>query len=242
MAAGALALALFLPLGLMSVDSQDGDYKDTVTYADYPELNFMERMNIVGNTSAGAAGYSREKIYDELADNSTYEQQFDVLIYNLFEHEFLDAQAYDSISSGYYEQAVTHYTYMVDNSPALEVSVVDRSYYSPGICKKIDISVGLDKDTGAALYIYLNFYSLADEFELNWGTDEVRELFVQGASALLGISDDDISDIDVNQDVSGSRFNITLDLMDSTVFKYTLGVSYDAGEDRYQLYIVPSAT
>lgn len=242
LAVGALALALLLPLKFISVTLEEKPYADTASAGEDTQFTLMEKMQIVGNTATGVKGYSREEIFDELTDNSTYKQQFDVLIYNLREYEFLDVQAYDSIFAGNYEQAVTHYSYMLDNSPNFGVVVIDRSYYNLDICAKVDISVGLDKDTKAVLYIYLNFYSLADGFSLNWSSDEAKDIFILNVPVLLGVSDDNISGISTEQNESGSRYTVMMEMADSSVFRYTLGISYDAGADRHQLYIVPYGT
>lgn len=244
-----LALAILVPLRFIwglegSTDARgtsavDADAVSANNHADGISGTLSAKMQIVARTSAGKDGYSRVKSDKLSANNSGYDNCVEELLERLLSSGCLDGKQYESIIASGFERAVTCYDYFVEDTQVFQAVVVDRSYFNIGICGKIDISIGLDRDTLQVLYMYVNFYRLSDDFLPGWYEESVKEKFVQEIPLLLGISADDTVNITVNQLDGNKRSIVVLNMADSSEYMFTLGISYSEAEERHQMYVAP---
>lgn len=256
--AAVMAIALFVPslrlpkaeadISSASADSASGNGDGNVSYIDTAEegssLTYLEKIQAVGATIAKHGGYAREEIENSDPDKTEALEQFKQIIQKLYENSLLDESTYNDLLMDASFQAITEYNYTKDAKSLFILRIIERTYYNVSSCSKMAISVGLDRETGGVIYLYLNFYGLYEglheEIDVE---DRATDVYWVNWPNVLGFTGSFSPVFSVELETSDSlRIHAKYQLSESSAIYYKFGFGYESREDRYQIFMEPAVS
>lgn len=238
--AAAMALALLIPLLALWPAGPVND--DTVSDAAPSLADKIRIVTIVRSYQETASSDYYKQELNGAVDMAEASEQYLSAVDELRSCGVFTDATLDDLAGITGQQAVNDYFYYVNGIGGMQLRVIGTTYYETGSGDRLSLYMGLDKDTGKVVYLYLNVYNPAADTAQQY-REEFEYLGIQWAGALgMEYTESTVLYVSGNDGDAFEQSYTTTYKNGSDSIAYRFGLSQTVGDETHlQIYLEPQA-